>query len=290
MKKMKNLLGVLIVLIASLSFTSCSQVGVDEGTRTLCVKRPYIFGSDGVEILTPGRHVMAWTSDDIPVSVRPKKYKESFDNLNTKDNNPVDFDIYFNLQVISTKVDTLYSKFGVGSDANGVEVWYVNNLQNKLRNIVRDKCKAYEMNPLTNSTTVSKEVIEYVKSEGNKYIKSIGIPVILLDVSMGKVNPPAPVLAEREKTAKAKQAEKTIFQDNKNKDLRNQQLIKNEIARKDMETKRALADKAYKNTMNLTTTQYITILQLENQKILYSNGGAKVVQVTGKASAIVDAR
>ena len=287
---MKNLLGVLIVLIASLSFTSCSQVGVDEGTRTLCVKRPYIFGSDGVDILTPGRHVMAWTSDDIAVNIRPKKYKESFDNLNTKDNNPVDFDIYFNLQVIATKVDTLYSKFGVGTDASGLQVWYVNNLQNKLRNIVRDKCKEYEMNPLTNNTVVSKEVIDYVKLEGNKYIKSIGIPVTLIDVSMGKVNPPKPVLEERERTAKAKQAEKTIFQTNKNRDLKNKQLIQDQIARADRENKRALADKAYKNTMNLTTSQYITILKLENEKILYSNGGAKVVQINGGASAMVDAR
>lgn len=290
MKKMKNLLGVLIVLIASLSFTSCSQVAVDEGTRTLCVKRPYIFGSDGVEILKPGRHVMAWTSDDVPVNVRPKKYKETFDNLNTKDNNPVDFDIFFNLQVISTKVDSLYSNFGVSTEASGEEVWYVNNLKNKLRNIVRDKCKEYEMNPLTNSTTVSNEVIEYVKAEGNKYIKSIGIPVVLLDVSMGKVNPPKPVLEERERTASAKQAEKTIFQTNKNKDLKNKQLIKDQIARAEREKKRALADKAYKNTMNLTTSQYISILKLENEKILFSNGGAKVVQVNGGSSALVDAR
>lgn len=290
MKKMKSLLGVLIVLIASLSFTSCSQVAVDEGTRTLCVKRPYIFGSDGVEILKPGRHVMAWTSDDIAVNVRPKKYKESFDNLNTIDNSPVDFDIYFNLQVDALSVDSLYSNFGVGSDANGDEVWYSNNLKNKLRNIVRDKCKQYEMNPLTNSTDVSNEVVAYVLLEGNKYIKSIGIPVILIDVSMGKVSPPKPVTEERARTAKAKQAEKTIEQDNKNRDLKNIQLVKNETARKQREIERAKADKAFRVEMGLSTVQYLKILELQNQKILYSNGGAKVVQVNGGASTLVDAR
>lgn len=276
---MKKLIRLTLSVIVSLfMLQSCSTENVPEGNDGIVVSRPYIFGSSGVTVVSPGRHVLAWSSDIFLVNTRPKKYKESFDNLNTKDDVPVDFDIFFNLQVISGMSDSLYSNFGISENDELEQPWYINNLKNEFRDIVRNKCKDYEMNPLTNSASVSNEVVAYVLSQGNKYINSKGIPVLLLNVSMGKVNPPKPVIEERSKTAEAKQKEKTIAQE-----------IINETKRKFKEEERAKADKAYQKEMGFTTAQYIQTLKLENDRIM-ANKTSKVIQVTGGSGVIVDTK
>jgi len=240
---------ILLSLVTILS--SCSYENVNEGTKGVLIKRPYIFGSDGTEILEPGRHVIAASSTLVPADIKPTRIKEEFDDLNTKDNAPVDFDIYFTIQNISSEVNVLYSKFGLD--------YYEKNLQQEFRNLTRDKCKQYEMNPLTNDVKVSEDINAYVLDEGNKIIKKLSLPVILLAVNMGAVNPSKEVTEERAKTAAAKQREQTIAQQ-----------TKNEIGRQASEHERAKADKAYQEAMGLNTGQYIQLQALKVKEIGYS--------------------
>ncbi len=261
MKIIKNLI---VMIVISLLSTSCSMVDVKEGTKGVLVKRPYIFGSDGVEVLEPGRHTIALSSDIIPVDVKPDRKKESFDDLNTKDNVPVDFDIYFTFQVISDKSNILYSNFGLD--------YYEKSLEQELRNLTRDKCKQYDMNPLTNNAKVSDEINIFVLSEGNKIIKKLGIPVKLIAVNMGSVNPPLTVIEERGRTAAAKQREQTIIQE-----------TKNQIERQYSETARAKADKAYQISLGLSTSEYIKIQELKVKEIGYSKA-REITIIEGNAN------
>lgn len=231
--------------------TSCSMENVQEGTKGVLVKRPYIFGSDGVEVLEPGRHTIASSSTLVLVDVKPDRKKEAFDDLNTKDNVPVDFDIYFTFQINSSEVHNLYSKFGLD--------YYEKSLEQELRNLTRDKCKQYEMNPLTNDAHVSDEINTFVLTEGNKIIKKLGIPVTLIAVNMGSVNPPPAVINERSNTAAAKQKEQTIVQE-----------TKNQTERQNSEAARAKADRAYQNALGLTTAEYIQLQELKVKEIGYS--------------------
>jgi hypothetical protein len=121
------------------------------------------------------------------------------------------------------------------------------------------------MKSLTNDSKVSDEICEYVKLEGNKIIKKLGIPVVLQSVNMGKVNPPKPVMDEREKTASAKQRELTIVQE-----------TKNQIERQNSERERARADKAYQDALGLSTAEYIQLQELKVKEKAYE----KATEVT----------
>ncbi len=239
------------MLTLVLCMTSCSMNDVPEGHKGILVKRPYVFGSSGVEVLNNDRHTIASSSTLILVNTQPIKIKETFDDMTPKDDTPVDFDIYFSLVLDDAKLDFLYSKFGLQ--------YYENNLQQEFRELVRNKCKQYDMKGLTNDSKISDEICQYVKSEGNKIIKALGIPVTLQSVNMGAVNPPEAVKVERSNTAASKQKELTQVQE-----------TKNQIERQNTERERAKADKEYQKALGLTTAEFITLQDLEIKKIGYN--------------------
>ncbi len=252
MKKQINFLKMLIGLaFLILGMTSCSTENIPEGNKGLCIKRPYIFGSDGVEVLEPGRHTIAWTSNIVVINTQPSKITESFNDLTPKDDTPVDFEIYFNIQKDENRLDYLYSKFGLE--------FYIHNLQQEFRELTRNKCKNYDMKTLTNNEQASKEICDYIFIEGNKIIKNLGIPVVLKSVNMGGVNPPDEVTKERCLTAAAKQREFTQIEE-----------TKNQIERQNTERERAKADKAYQNALNISTEQYIRLQELKVKEVGYA--------------------
>jgi regulator of protease activity HflC (stomatin/prohibitin superfamily) len=239
---------------------------VDENQVGVLIKRPYVFGSDGRAILPSGRHYIAASSNLIVMDKTPMRYKESFQDMTTKDKSDVDFDIYFKLQIVAPKADILYSDFGLK--------WYSRNLQSEFRRVVRVVCMKYDMELLTSDSKISQEIEAIVEKECKQIITDLGIPVILVNVNMGSANPPKQVKLERNKTAAAKQREKTLVQQGKNEDQR-----------KSNEEKRASADKAYQSEMGLTTAQYIQLKQLEVQEKAYSK--ASTVIINGQATPTV---
>lgn len=256
---MKRILPIFAALIMlSTLFTSCNPVTVDEGHQGLIVKRPYIFGSDETEVVNPGRHYLALSSDMVPINIQNQKFSESFDDLNTKDNVPVDFDIHLTIQINRDEIDKLYSNFGMK--------FYDQNIKAKFRNLTRDKCKTYDMGPLTNDANVSNSTEAFVKDELQKYFEEIKLPVTIVDVNMGSVNPPSEVLAERSKTASSKQREKTIAQE-----------TANEVLRIQKEEKRAEADMAYQKKMGLNSTQFIELRELEVKEKAYTKAGTVIL-------------
>ena len=265
---MKKILILLIGVAAILSTTSCTR-NVEEHEVAVCVKRPYLAGSDGTEVLMPGRHWVAWSSELFFMDNIPQKFQEPFTNLTTKDKSDVDFDFYFNLSINPNKADGLFGNFGLE--------WYKTNLQPEFRRIIRDKGMAFDMIPITSDPKVSQDIEIYVLKECRKIIKRDSIPVILNSVSMGKATPPKEVLIERSATAAAKQRENTLVQENKN-------LIQEE----DNEKRRGMKDKAYMKELNLNTKQLVELERLKvdmarinAQKIAYKK--AKTVIVDGSS-------
>ena len=261
MKKQKSFLMLLGFLFIVFGMSSCSSETVPDGTVGLVFKRPRFFGSSGTEILPPDRYNIALTSDMIIVDVRPSKITEKFDDLTPLDDTPVDFDIFFTIVKQQSKLDSLYSNFGLE--------YYANNLQQEFRELVRNKCKNYTLKSLTNDEKTSKEICDYVLVEGNKIIKTLGIPVTLKAVNMGAVNPPEGVKAERANTATAKQREQTMTQN-----------TKNEKERQNSERERALADKAYQVALGLTTEQYIQLQSIKVKEIM-ANKTTSVTVIEG---------
>ena len=100
---MKNLKLYLFGFLSTLLAMSCSTVDVKQGTMGVLIKRPYFFGSSGVEVLPPDLYYIALSSSVEMVEVKPIKVTEEFDDLTTKDNVPVDFTINFTLKLINNK-------------------------------------------------------------------------------------------------------------------------------------------------------------------------------------------
>lgn len=229
----------------------CSSHTPGPGEEVVFVMKPVIFGSGGVD-MTPagtGLHWTALSTSGVIVNVKPYQLHEPFDDLITKDNNPVDFSVYISVQHIAGQTPILIRHFG--------DKWYENKLRQPLGNFIRDFTKGHTMFEMTTDSTVTddlqRELLKFVQA----YVKQEKIPVLIDSVTVGRVAPPAGVLAETIATAQQKQRKLT-------EDAGAQA----ELARKNREENKASADVAYLNTMSMNADQYIRMREIENSRIL----------------------
>ena len=264
---MKRIFNILIFAFGMMALiTSCGFPNVEQGKRGVLVKRPWVFGSSGVETLGEGRWLIAYTSDVLAIDVRPDRKKEEFTDLTSSDRTSVKFDIYFTIQPIADSVHILYTNFGFD--------YYEKNLEQEFRNLVRDKAKSYDMNSLCNDSKTSIEICSYIQEEGSKMIRKLGVPVKLIAVNMSAVNPPNEVISERNATAAARQREQTIVQNTKNEQQRQQ-----------TEKERAIADKMYQNEMSMPLNQYLEYLKIKNEGVAYAKA-SNITLIKGNVPSI----
>jgi regulator of protease activity HflC (stomatin/prohibitin superfamily) len=165
----------------------------------------------------------------------------------SKDNTPVVFHSYLKLQIIKGETPILYKNFGVN--------WYVNSVQPTFRAIVRDKACQYKMFELAGNREVLKEIETYVTDTVKSYIKNLGLPVTVLQVTNGACTPPPEVLEETRRTASQNQSSLTQIA-----------RAKSELERKQAEINKAIADNAYRSQMGMTIDQYLHLRALEIEK------------------------
>ena len=92
-------------------------------------------------------------------------------------------------------------------------------------------------------------------------VKDTGVPVKILDVSLGRANPPDAILHQRVETAAQEQRINTERQ----KKLAEDQ-------RKAAEESRAAADQAYNQKMGLNTEQYVALQAIQMQRDVCAKG------------------
>jgi regulator of protease activity HflC (stomatin/prohibitin superfamily) len=98
------------------------------------------------------------------------------------------------------------------------------------------------------------ELDKSITEKLSAYIASIKLPVKVENVALGRAKPTVEVLAQINESARQKEAKTT----NANK-------AGAEEERKDSETKRALADKAYANEMGMNPSQFVQLRMVEMQ-------------------------
>lgn len=261
---MKKIALMMISIVAMLTMTSCTYESIDENQVGILVQRPYLFGSDGTQVLHPGRHVIAESSSLYLMDATPHRFVEKFTNLTTKDKSDVDFDFTFVMKIDPDKADVLYRGWGFE--------WYERNLEKEFRRSIRNKGMSYDMSLITSDPKIAKEIEDHVIEECRDIIKELKMPIGLVSVSMGKAEPPKEVLDERSATAAAKQRENTLIQIGKNLDQE-----------KENEGKRAVKDQEYMKKMNLSTTQFVQLEQLRVQEVAYKK--AQTVIVDGSSQS-----
>jgi regulator of protease activity HflC (stomatin/prohibitin superfamily) len=262
------------ILVCALAAAGCSTVSPDAGTEAVLIAKPYFFGEGGVyeTPVKPGRDYVAWTTSAVYVNLQPQRTDVIFDDLMTSDGVPIDFHAVVSYQV--TDSVKLVREFGGDmkppSETNGAGVpgFWVRNLDQPFRNAVRDSVKKHGMNEMAINATAAEDVDAEVTKHLLGIAKETGVPVKILDVSLGRANPPDAILHQRVETATQEQRINT----EKQRKLAEDQ-------RKMAEESKATADAAYNMKMNaeggknLTPEMYLQLKAIEMQRDVCARGG-----------------
>lgn len=228
---------VVAIVILTATF-AMSTVAVPVGQEAVLIMRPYFFGQTGCyeRAVKPGREFVWWTTYSVPVNVQPVQYKVHFDDLMSSDGVPLDFDAIVRLQV--TDSVKLICTFG--------QNWYGNNVGAEFANRVRQSVRKHGMNETAINTAAIEEIDNEISTAMEKYIADAKLPIKLIQVTVGKANPPDAIKTQRVETAAQQQRALTEGQRKLAED-----------ARLAAEQARAKADNAYRDQIGFTPEQYL---------------------------------
>lgn len=253
---MKNL-----ILLALLVLTvGCGSVSPDAGQEAVLIRKPMFFGHGGVDgqPIQTGRTFVAWTTDAAYVDMKPQRVDMQFDDLMTSSGVPIDFHAVFSYQVLDSV--KLVQKFGADTLTGGPG-WFLRNLDQPFRTAVRDAVKKRDMQAMAITASAAEEVDTEVTTHLEKLIRESGVPVKLIDLSLGRANPPDAIKNQRIETATQEQR---IITEQQRKLAEDQRRLAEESS--------AAADAAYNLKMNaaggqnLNPSQYLQLKEIEMKR------------------------
>jgi regulator of protease activity HflC (stomatin/prohibitin superfamily) len=250
---------VLMIMSAALLLGGCHSIEPDAGEEAVLIYKPWIFGHGGVDKqpISTGLTWVAWTTSAEVYNIKPVQFDEQFNDMITRDNNPVDFNSYVEIKIIQGSTPELHEKWG--------KDWYRNKIQEKFRTLNRDYCRSKTMFELTTGgVEITTDMQNTLLSMISEYVDQISSkdgfkspPLEINRVTVGKISPPKDVIEETIKTAAQKQRIKT-----------EQSRAEAELSRKQAEQNKALADMAYRNQMSMSNPEYLKLRSIEIQKEL----------------------
>ena len=270
-------IGAAAVLLAVVGVTACRTVTPDAGYEAVLVRKPLVFGSGGVDSTSvhTGLKYVAFTTEAVYVNMQPRRIDAEFTDLMTSDGVPIDFHAVITLQV----TDSVKLVRDYGADFSGnVPGFWTRNLDQPFRTAVRDSVKTHGMNEMAIQATAAEAVDKVVTEHLLQIVKETGVPVRILDLSLGRANPPDAILHQRVETAAQEQRINT----EKQKKLAEDQ-------RKLAEEARAAADQAYNQKMGLNTEQYVALQAIQMQRDVCAKGGCTFL-FGGNATPLVNLR
>lgn len=243
---MKSLLGACAFMFIALFVSACS-VAPDAGQEAVLIEKPILFGHGGVieQPVHAGLTFVALTTQVVYVSVLPQQFNEHFDDLMSSDGVPLDFDSVIRLQVTNT-VETV-KKFGIN--------WYESNVKAEFQNRVRQSVRNHGMNETAISSKAIDQIDTEVTAAMEEYLIKAALPIKLIQITVGKANPPDSVKDQRIETATQEQRQLT----EKQRKLAEDQ-------RKEAEKSRAEADNAYRVAMQLTPDMFLRLEKIKMQE------------------------
>ncbi len=240
-----GLLAVAFLFIAGCSFTT----PINGGMEGVFVRKPLFFGSGGVvaESASAGRTWRVWTTSVYKYDIKPQIYEEIFVDLITADNNPVQFSAFLRARAIPGKTPILHELWG--------QDWYRSNVQQRFRMLNRDFAKSQILFDLTSDQGVADKMRITVLEQLQAFATENNIPVEILDVNIGRILPDKQILEETVRTAA--QAQRVITEHKRSMA---------EVARKDAEMNKALADREYRERFGMSNPEYLELRRLEIEK------------------------
>ena len=243
-------------LLSIFMFTSCSLATVDGGQEGVFVLKPMFFGNGGVDEnpLKEGSEWKAFTTDFYVYDVTNRKYSENLDDIATNETTPVDMNAHLFIRIKPGCSPKLHNNYGPD--------FYNRNLKEVFRKYIRDFVSRYDMMTLVSDREIYDEIEPIIKDQITKHIENLSktkeFPIEVINVVVDKAMPNEGVREELNNTA--------IYMQQRNTEKMKQEM---QIARRETEKLRAMADKEYQLNMGFSPQQFISLraLELENQKI-----------------------
>lgn len=245
-------------LLLATTISGCTSAAPDAGQEIVIIRKPWFFGHGGV-VDTPvktGRSYFALSSETIAINMQPMQFTLHFEDLMSKDGVPLDFDSIIRLRI--TDSVKLVRDFG--------NAWYANNIQAEFMNRVRQSVRKHGMNETAISTKAIEEIDDEVTASMAEYIKSAGLPLQLIQITVGRANPPDSIKGQRVDTAVQEQRQMTE---------RQRKLAEDQ--RREAEISRAAADNAYRLAMGLSPELFVQLEAIHAQKEICVKSGCTFV-------------
>lgn len=249
MKKIINILFVLVLTFVSSSCIHTVSVGPEE--EAVLVDKPWFFGHGGVrqKPVDTGLKWVWWSTHSNYFSIIPTRYDETFDDIFSNDNTPLDFNSYITIQIRKGKTPILIQNYGTE--------WYKNNIQVPYRNYTREEVSKYSPFDLISNREILNQIDSSVMAKMNRYLNRLSVengefPIVICGICTGAASPNKEQMDEMNATARTIQAKQT---QNREEEMQN--------AREAAEKARARADKAYQNAMGLSADQFIQLKYIE---------------------------
>lgn len=222
-------------------FTIVQRVSVTVGEEATIIKQPWFYGEKGID-LTPKTEQTIWSVSSTQIertSIQPFPINETFKQLFTSDNIPIDITLHLNFQHITGKTPQLIKDFGKG------QKWYTHNLKEPLKNTLTILVKEMLFKDITQNQKYSIELQKAIYLGVKEFLTEQNIPTKVLNVRLGAINMPKEILdiALEEEVAK--------------------HTLNLEKIRKEKQEAKAIADKAYMKKMDISTLEYIQLKKLE---------------------------
>ena len=249
-----------LLLLAAGSLASCRAVTPGPGEEAVLTRYPIVFGSGGVvDSATPtGRNWVWITTTPTYVDIRPQQFSMAFEDIMSSDGVPLDFNAVIRLQV--TNSVRLIEGFG--------GQWFDQNVAIEFQNRVRQAVRQHGMNETAISTEAIDDIDAEVTAEMETYLLDAALPLRLIQVTVGRANPPDAVESQRVETATQQQRQLT----------ENERRLA-EDARLAAEQSRALADNAYRNSLGLSPAQFVALQEIEMQREVCASETSRCVFV-----------
>lgn len=251
-------------LALSLSLSGCVYATVDAGHEGVLVEKPLFLGHGGVDPvpISTGRQFVALTTEVVDVDIRPIQYSEHFDIISSE-NAPVSFDAFFIANVMAGRSPDMVSRFG--------PQWYVNNVKEAFRTIVREEVQKYPLFELTTKPATRTKLQDAIDKEvRTNIIEKHKMPLVLNRVVVGSILPPKGVLEQTAETIKQEQRRITMIE-----------FQKAEEAREKAEKQRGIADRAYREQLGLTAPEFVDLRRIEVQKEIVQHSPAALTVIMG---------
>ncbi|MHC1481097.1 SPFH domain-containing protein [Frateuria aurantia] len=220
--------------------SGCTVVTPGAGQQAVLIDQPYFFGHGGVrtQAVPTGRTITWGSTNAVYVDMTPQTVHVSFNDYSSADNILLDFDTAIQYRVKDPVV--LIRDFG--------NDWFKNNVASQYSAIVREAVKTKTMTDMMSNVSAAAELDRQVTAQIRALIQTNGLPIQVLDVTLGRAVPNANVLEQMNETAAQQQRLRTLDAAKLAED-----------ARKAEQESKAAADDAYREKMGMSVDGYLQL-------------------------------